>query len=497
MVSLDYSAHASSEYGKVLAGGATLNKNNAKASTTITGRAPGKTTTSGAYTYTTREYVGNNQYASCSASSSSSDGCSNGNVARSLQTAAVANTGEGATSRPTVTLPPPRLQRYDQRDNLQPRATASCSRKSDKDRSKDKARTARRAVDSAKDLIDGFDDAEDIAQAIKDAARLGLAGALAAAAAADLLSDDDDSSGNRDDVYADASSALSAAAPMRTYSDSDVQEAYTDLSVAATEASSAADIASTYLPSKPTATTTSTTAKPTTAPTTTTTTAKPSTQTTSKAATTSTSTAPQPTYAPPSGGCYGEGDKARVKVKSLNAWLGYSSTNDPKKLDRYSLLHLHEAGQGTNYLAGAISPGHPWGLFQAACPGVEGLFGISNDNQNPVWNPLCSGDQELRAYFNTRRAHTILAKGSKGFAPLFLFGDRASQIDKVYPCINKDTVGDDFKIISDELIFDHAYQTQTRRGLNDTLDDGIFEGIEGLVNVASPLVGQDIFLHPL
>ncbi|PWN88021.1 hypothetical protein FA10DRAFT_182081 [Acaromyces ingoldii] len=426
VVSLDYSAHASSEYGKVLAGGATLNKNNAKASTTITGRAPGKTTTSGAYTYTTREYVGNNQYASCSASSSSSDGCSNGNVARSLQTAAVANTGEGATSRPTVTLPPPRLQRYDQRDNLQPRATASCSRKSDKDRSKDKARTARRAVDSAKDLIDGFDDAEDIAQAIKDAARLGLAGALAAAAAADLLSDDDDSSGNRDDVYADASSALSAAAPMRTYSDSDVQEAYTDLSVAATEASSAADIASTYLPSKPTATTTSTTAKPTTAPTTTTT-AKPSTQPTSKATTSSTSTAPQPTYAPPSGGCYGEGDKAR----------------------------------------------------------------------NPVWNPLCSGDQELRAYFNTRRAHTILAKGSKGFAPLFLFGDRASQIDKVYPCINKDAVGDDFKIISDELIFDHAYQTQTRRGLNDTLDDGIFEGIEGLVNVASPLVGQDIFLHPL
>ncbi|PWN35518.1 uncharacterized protein FA14DRAFT_178887 [Meira miltonrushii] len=462
IVSLDYSQHPSSEHGKVLAGGATTNSKTPKASTTITGRAPEKTTTSGAYTYTTNEYVGNGQIATCTASTTSNDGCSNtANVARSLQTNVV-------VALPPAITTPPRFTALASR-SLLARATSSCSRKSDKDMSKDKSKNAKRAVDSAKDLIDGFEDAEDIAQAIKDAAERGLAGAAAAAAA--LLSGDDNSSGDRDEIYRDAASALSEAAPMRIYSNDDVDEAYTDLSIAATEASSAADIASTYMPAS----------KPTSKPPSTPTTRSKATTPPSTSKTSTTSAKPTTTYAAPSGGCYGEGDKASLFIKSANFHIGCSTTNDP-------------TGQGKDYLGGIISPGLPFGLLQGDCPGVEGLFGIDNSNQNAVWNPICGGQGELRAYFKTRRAHTITAKGSKGIALLFLWGDRNSQISKVYPCLNKDSLGDNIQIISDTVIFDHDHQSQTVKRTSE--EEPSFLSNVTQLSIVAPIVGKDALLFP-
>ncbi|KAE8229574.1 hypothetical protein CF326_g5452 [Tilletia indica] len=241
--SLDYSPKtgvSTSAYGAVIAGGASFGSGQPR--TELTFEAPGPTAArTGTYNdYKKPTFVDwgfGGKKVECQPEQ---DTCKNERLAEPHL--AVFSTVFG-DSRPT---PAPTFNRQ----AVAAAASSTCKSKSPRERSRDKARQARDDLDrvrSAQQVISGD---SQFAKNVRDAAAAAAAAAiLAASRAIDISYAGSDTDTNRQEVYDAANSALRADATLKTINDPKIQSLYSAVSSAAIDASSAANIASTFLPS--------------------------------------------------------------------------------------------------------------------------------------------------------------------------------------------------------------------------------------------------------
>ncbi|KAK0521536.1 hypothetical protein OC835_006856 [Tilletia horrida] len=241
-IQLDYSSHPRNAYGAVIAGGARFAGGVARKE--VTGAVQGSTVAkAGSFnTYSTKTAVGwgfGKSYI-CQPTQSS---CSNSRIAEFeheeyLQPSDIA---PRPTPAPTVT-----------RAVVVAAAAASTTSKSKspRDRSRDKAKQAQDDIEKVRDADRIIEGDSQFAQNVRNAAAAAAAAAiLAGNRALDLAYSNGDSDTTRQEVYDAANSALQADAALKTINNPQIQSLYSAISSAAVDASSVANIASTYLPS--------------------------------------------------------------------------------------------------------------------------------------------------------------------------------------------------------------------------------------------------------